>query len=99
MIRIHIAAAAAVLCSVIQVGCDSGTSQPFKGKRDGATNSGGSDSGSDGAGGSSAGAGGASSGGNSGDSGVPPASCGAVFGHAGACNTCLEANCCDLGIA
>lgn len=100
-------AAAAVLCSFIQIGCDSDTTQPFKGKTDGATSSGGSDSGSAGATSTGGAAGGSSTGGGSGSSSTggkaggdaAPGACGTVFGHAGDCETCLETNCCALGDA
>ena len=105
-------ATAAVLCSFIHIGCDSGTTQPFKGKQDGSTSAGGSDSdgasstggsaGDSSTGGSSGNAstggrsGNASTGGTTGDAG---SACGAVFGHAGECRTCLETSCCALGTA
>jgi hypothetical protein len=100
MTRIDLAAAA-VLCSLIHIGCDSDSTAPFKGKQDGSTSAGGSDSGSAGdsstAGASSGGSSGnASAGGTTGDSG---AACGTVFGHAGACKACLETKCCALGNA
>jgi hypothetical protein len=100
MTRIDLAAAA-VLCSFIHIGCDSGTTQPFKGK-DGATSSGGSDSGSDGAtstGGSTDSGGDSGSSGTGGKAGDAAAACGAVFGHGGDCQKCLETNCCSLGDA
>jgi hypothetical protein len=100
MTRIDLAAAA-VLCSFIHIGCDSGTTQPFKAKQDGATSSGGSDSGSDDAS-SSGGAGNSSTGGNTsagGSSGDAGSACGTAFGHTGDCKTCLETNCCTLGNA
>lgn len=99
MIRIYSAAATAVLCSLINVGCDSDAKQAFKGKTDGATNAGGSDSAAGGAAGSDSAAGGTSHGGASGDGSVAPGACGTVFGHTGACKTCLEAHCCDQGKA
>ncbi len=105
MTRIDLAAAA-VLCSFIHIGCDDGTTQPFKAKQDAATSSGGSESdgasstggapGDSSAGASSTGGSGNSSGGSTGDSGSV---CGPAFGHAGDCKTCLEANCCTLGNA
>jgi hypothetical protein len=106
MTRIDLAAAA-VLCSFIHIGCDSGTTNvPFKAKQDGATSTGGSDPGSDGATGTGGSSGGSNTGGASGSSstggtsaGDSGSSCGTVFGHPGACETCLEANCCSLGDA
>jgi hypothetical protein len=105
MTRIDLAAAA-VLCSLIHIGCDDGTTQPFKGKQDGATSSGGSDSGSADATSTGGSSGSSSTGGGSGSSntgggspGDAGSACGNVFGHTGDCKRCLETNCCTLGNA
>ena len=104
MTRIELAAAA-VLCSFVHIGCDEGTTVPFKGKQDGATSAGGSDPGSDGASSTGGSAGSTSTGGSSGSTnaggspGDSGSACGTVFGHAGTCETCLESKCCALGNA